>query len=101
MIVRFRSYAATLARKISLPYVHILFGARQTGKSTLIQSLLPNDATIINLADPVERARFATAPGLFTDICRGLEAKPEGTYVFVDEAQTVPAIFDAVQYLYD
>ena len=101
MIIRFRSYAATLARKISLPYVHILFGARQTGKSTLIQSLLPSDATIINLADPVERARFATAPGLFTDMCRGLNAKPEGTYVFVDEAQTVPAIFDAVQYLYD
>ncbi|MGB4587223.1 MAG: ATP-binding protein [Rectinemataceae bacterium] len=101
MIVRFRSYAATLARKISLPYVHILFGARQTGKSTLIQSLLPSDATIINLADPVERARFATAPGLFTDMCRGLKAKPEGTYVFVDEAQTIPAIFDAVQYLYD
>ena len=101
MIIRFRSYAATLARKISLPYVHILFGARQTGKSTLIQSLLPSDATIINLADPVERARFATAPGLFTDMCRGLKAKPEGTYVFVDEAQTIPAIFDAVQYLYD
>jgi len=101
MIVRFRSYAATLARKITLPYVHILFGARQTGKSTLIQSLLPHDATIINLADPVERARFAATPGLFTDLCRGLEARPGGSYVFVDEAQTVPAIFDAVQYLYD
>lgn len=101
MTVRFRSYAATLTRKISMPYVHILFGARQTGKSTLIQSLLPRDATIINLADPVERARFATTPGLFTDLCRGLEAKPEGNYVFVDEAQTLPAIFDAVQYLYD
>ncbi len=53
MIVRFRRYAATLAQKIALPYVHILFGARQTGKSTLIQSLLPPDATTINLADPV------------------------------------------------
>ena len=101
MTVRFRSYAATLARKMAKPYVHILFGARQTGKSTLIQSLLPHDAAIVDLADPIERFRFATDPGLFIDMCRSLEAKPEGKYVFVDEAQTVPAIFDAVQYLYD
>jgi hypothetical protein len=33
---------------------------------------------------------------LFTDMCRALEARPEGNFVFVDEAQRVPSIFDAV-----
>ena len=99
--VRYRRYASTLARKLEWPYVHILFGARQTGKSTLIRSLLPEDAKIINLADPAERARFAARPGLFADICRSMPARPETRWVFVDEAQTVPSIFDAVQFLYD
>lgn len=98
---RFRSYAAAFAHTMTAPYVHILFGARQTGKSTLIGSLLPPDAKIVNLADPAERARFAAAPGLFVDMCRGLEPREGGAYVFVDEAQTVPSIFDSVQYLYD
>ncbi len=34
-------------------------------------------------------------------MCRALPLQPQGRVVFVDEAQTVPAIFDAVQHLYD
>jgi hypothetical protein len=33
MATNYRLYASTLARKLEKPYVHILFGARQTGKS--------------------------------------------------------------------
>ncbi|MDP2791682.1 MAG: ATP-binding protein [Rectinemataceae bacterium] len=101
MKVLYRSYARILAQKIILPYVHILFGARQTGKSTLLRSLLPRETKIFDLADPEERARFAASPGLFASICRGLPDRPGGAFVFVDEAQTVPSIFDAVQSLYD
>ncbi|MCE1195329.1 ATP-binding protein [bacterium] len=101
MPVFYRQYASVFAKKMQSPYVHILFGARQTGKSTLVKSLLPADAKTIDLADPAERARFTASPGLFSEVCRGLRPKEGGAYVFVDEAQTVPAIFDAVQSLYD
>lgn len=96
-----RWYSYTLARKVKRPFVHLLFGARQTGKSTLLGSLLPVDAVRIDLADPSQRARYLADPGEFLRMCRALPAKPRGRVVFVDEAQTVPAIFDAVQHLYD
>ena len=85
----------------SAPFVQIVFGARQTGKSTLIRGLLPADATIIDLADPEERARYANEPGRFIALCKGLPKKRGAQWVFVDEAQSVPSIFDAVQHLYD
>jgi uncharacterized protein len=96
-----RWYRHPLARKVKRPFVHLLFGARQTGKSTLLGSLLPVDAVRIDLADPSQRARYLADPGEFLRMCRALPAKPRGRVVFVDEAQTVPAIFDAVQHLYD
>jgi len=40
-------------------------------------------------------------PGLFMDMCRSLPRLEGSQTVFVDEAQTVPALFDAVQSLYD
>lgn len=90
-----------LEKKISKPYVHILFGARQTGKSTLLRSLLPDSTLYINLANPEERTHHLTNPGAFIRICKALPQTKIPTYVFVDEAQTVPSIFDSVQTLYD
>ncbi|MFA6508585.1 MAG: ATP-binding protein [Treponemataceae bacterium] len=101
MDTKFRYFGSILAKKFQKPFVHILFGARQTGKSTLIRSILRDDATIIDLSDPRERARFAANPGLFMDLCRSLPSKGICRTVFVDEAQSVPALFDAVQNLYD
>ncbi len=98
---KFRAIGSSLKAKLTKPFVHILFGARQTGKSTLIRGILPADATLLDLSDPRERARFAANPGLFIDLCRALPASEGARAVFVDEAQTVPAIFDAVQSLYD
>ncbi len=92
---------ASLREKLRRPYVHILFGARQTGKSTLLKSLLPSDALEINLADPKERARHLADAGEFEKSCRALGARRRPRFVFVDEAQAVPSIFDAVQFLYD
>ena len=98
---KFRAIGSSLEVKLAKPFVHILFGARQTGKSTLLRALLPADATLLDLSDPRERARFAANPGLFLDLCRALPTGEGARTVFVDEAQTVPAIFDAVQALYD
>jgi predicted AAA+ superfamily ATPase len=96
-----RWYAHELQEKLSRPYVHLLFGARQTGKSTLLNALLPPQTLRFNLADPQERSRLLANPGEFTQACRSLPANQKGQLVFVDEAQAVPAVFDAVQFLYD
>ena len=90
-----------LREKLTRPYVHLVFGARQTGKSTLLRALLPPKALVVNLADPRERTRHLADPGAFLDLCRTLPADQQGQFVFVDEAQAVPTIFDAVQHLYD
>lgn len=96
-----RWYADILQAKLSRPYVHLLFGARQTGKSTLLNQLIPEDALRFNLADPQERSRHLANPGEFAQVCRSVPPNKKGQFIFVDEAQAVPSIFDAVQILYD
>ena len=96
-----RWYAGSLQEKLTRPYVHLVFGARQTGKSTLLRGLLPPETLIVDLADPQERTRHLANPGAFVEDCRALPAHQQGQFVFVDEAQSVPSIFDAVQHLYD
>ena len=96
-----RWYAETLRDKLTRPYVHLVFGARQTGKSTLLRALLPPESMVVDLADPKERTRHLANPGAFAEECRSLPAEKKGQFVFVDEAQSVPSIFDAVQHLYD
>jgi predicted AAA+ superfamily ATPase len=93
--------AGELRARLDRPYVHLLFGARQTGKSTLLSGLIPDDALRVNLADPEERSRHLAHPGEFSQACRALSPGRKGQFVFVDEAQLVPSIFDAVQALYD
>ena len=83
------------------PFVHILFGARQTGKSTLLAHLLPTPSLHYNLADPEERSRLLADPGAFRRECEALPDRTQPHVVFVDEAQAVPSVFDAVQVLYD
>jgi predicted AAA+ superfamily ATPase len=99
--IKDRWYAHVLSRKMRSPFVHILFGARQCGKSTLLKSLLPSDSVTIDLSDPSERARYAARPSELIAMCRALPRARKPRVVFVDEAQSVPAIFDAVQSLYD
>ena len=96
-----RWYASEMQAKLSRPYVHLLFGARQTGKSTLLNGLIPDNSLRFNLADPQERSRHLGNPGEFAQACRSLPTNKKGQFVFVDEAQSVPSIFDAVQALYD
>ncbi|HAM70420.1 MAG TPA: hypothetical protein DCM86_02115 [Verrucomicrobiales bacterium] len=93
--------AESLQEKLGRPYVHILFGARQTGKSTLLRSLIPDPALSIDLADPRERSRYLADPGELINRCRALPANRKGQMVLIDEAQAVPEIFNSVQVLYD
>lgn len=82
-------------------YVQIVFGARQTGKSTLLRQLFRDAAMWIDLSDPAERTRYLAQPGAFSAECRALPVADTALSVVVDEAQTVPDIFNAVQALYD
>jgi predicted AAA+ superfamily ATPase len=96
-----RWYAGTLHEKLARPYVHLVFGARQTGKSTLLRALLPPETVVLDLADPKTRTRHLADAGAFAELCRALPKDKPGQFVFVDEVQAVPSIFDAVQHLYD
>ncbi|MCC5789108.1 MAG: ATP-binding protein [Opitutales bacterium] len=95
-----RFMASELAEKLLYPYVHIVFGARQTGKTTLLQSLLEPDLTY-NLADPETRGRLMAQLGLFRRECEAVTIENGRATVFVDEAQLVPSVFDAIQAMYD
>ncbi|HOO03082.1 MAG TPA: AAA family ATPase, partial [Rectinema sp.] len=96
-----RLYGSSLSRTISLPYVHIMFGARQTGKSTLIRSIIPSESLIFDLSNPSQRLQFAANPGQLVDIYRALPTLESPGVIFFDEVQSVPELFDAVQFLYD
>jgi predicted AAA+ superfamily ATPase len=78
--------------------VHLVFGARQTGKTTLAHAVLPSGALCVDLSDPVERSRLLADPGELIKLCRALPAGREAAVVLVDEAQAAPAVFDAVQH---
>jgi len=43
-------------KKFAAPYVHLVFGARQTGKSTLLRRLLPEAAVWLDFSRSAERA---------------------------------------------
>ncbi len=96
-------YSRALQKKINLDRspskITLLFGARQTGKTTLLQHLVEDEeAYLINLQDRRLRRRFETDTGL---LLRELEARPEIRTVIIDEIQKVPALLDDVQLLYD
>ena len=92
---------APLSRALGRPFVHILFGARQTGKTTLLDALVPKPSLKYNLADPRERSRLLADPGVFARECEALPEAGGPHFVVVDEAQAVPSVFDSVQVLYD
>jgi predicted AAA+ superfamily ATPase len=96
-----RLYLPRLRAQSAKPYVSLLFGARQAGKSTLLRETFPHPAMRINFADAGDRAEFGLDPRAFLQACRGLPKKNGPAVVLIDEAQLVPQIFDAVQSLYD
>ena len=55
----------------------------------------------MDFTDPAERSRHLADPGRFANPYRRMPAGGEGPFVLVDEAQTVPSMFGAVQHVYD
>jgi len=77
-----------------------LFGARQTGKTTLVNRLNPQ--LTISLIHPDVRQRYEKSPALLRGEVEAL-TPPVGNIplVVLDEVQKVPAILDVVQDLID
>ena len=96
-----RLLSSKLEKALGKPFVHILFGARQTGKSYLIRHLISDPSLRYDFSNPAERTRLLADPGIFIRECEALVARSEPHFVVVDEAQNVPAVFDSVQHLYD
>ncbi len=96
-----RIAADALKKSLHKPFVHILFGARQTGKSSLVRHLVPTPSLAYDFSSPAERSRLLADPGAFVRECEALKKQPGAHFVVVDEAQNVPSVFDAVQHLYD
>ena len=73
-----------------------LFGARGTGKSTLLKHIFQdNDAVLwIDLLDPEEEDRYSRRPG---ELAEHLDVAPERyKWVVIDEIQKVPRLLDVV-----
>jgi len=100
MIYYKRTIENTLAGERSENKVRLIFGARQTGKSTLLLHVLPGEKSVLyNLQDSKLRRQFEMDPASLGKELRALEG--DKTRVVIDEIQKVPALLDEIQFLYD
>jgi len=88
-----------LSRKINLQDADnesiFLWGARQTGKSTLLRMLYP-DSRYIDLLKSDEFERYNRRASLLRE---ELSVLPENELIIIDEIQKVPALLDEVHWL--
>jgi predicted AAA+ superfamily ATPase len=78
----------------------LIFGPRQVGKTWLIEHCLAGREGVVEipLQQPSVRQEYERDPSL---LIRRIEAMAGDVLVFIDEAQKIPSLFDAVQYLID
>lgn len=79
----------------------LLFGARQTGKTTLTSQFNPD--LLISFIQPDIRQRYEKSPQLLSGEVEAVASKGKGKrpLVILDEVQKVPGILDVVQDLID
>ncbi|MCG2725163.1 MAG: ATP-binding protein [Elusimicrobia bacterium] len=98
--VLFRNLQSEIARLIKNKQSALIFGPRQVGKTTLVKNLTKatDDIIVLPFQNPEVRLAYEKDPSL---LVRQAKAYKKHKLVFIDEAQKVPLIFDAVQYLID
>jgi uncharacterized protein len=86
-------------RSLKLPNKHsiFLFGARNTGKSTLVKETYANSSIIIDLLKKSTEARLARNPDELYAIV--MELPEATTHVIIDEIQKNPKLLDVVHTL--
>lgn len=75
----------------------ILFGPRQTGKSTLIQTQFPN-AQVISLLDPEVFRDLNKSPNLLIQMVND-QIRQSSNPIIIDEIQKIPELLDVVHTL--
>lgn len=87
----------TLAREKSV----LLLGARQTGKTTLVNKFINPDISL-SFAKLETKFRYEKNPvQLEKDLSYQIEQMDKTPLVFIDEVQKIPVIMDSIQYLID
>lgn len=93
-----RSILEIIASRLTHELVVVLTGARQTGKTTLCELLLPellhSPITYISFDDPDERLRFQKSA---VSILEGMTTP----LVILDEVQKIPSLFDPLKLVVD
>ena len=93
-----RDITDILLSRIGKERLIVITGARQTGKTTLCENILPEmlgvPATYITFDDPDERFRFQRAA---ISILESIETP----LIVLDEVQKIPSLFDPLKYVVD
>lgn len=83
--------------KLSETHSFFLFGARGTGKSTLLRSEYSRDSCLwIDLLNPSTLSELEKNPNNFHEL---INAKPNATKIIIDEIQRIPELLDVVHSL--
>jgi predicted AAA+ superfamily ATPase len=85
--------------KLPLNKSFFLFGPRQSGKTTLINSVFHDKVFKVNLLLSDQFFKYSKDPSLFRR--EVMEKKKSITHVFIDEIQRIPNLLNEVQYLVD
>ncbi|MFH1259492.1 MAG: ATP-binding protein [Elusimicrobiota bacterium] len=98
--VLFRYLNKQIDSLIASKYSCLIFGPRQVGKTVLVREALSSLKNTVEypLQNPSVRIELEANPSRLINQIQALENKP---YVFIDEVQKIPEIFDAVQFLVD
>ncbi len=89
-----------IPRLINLPQKQsfFLFGARNTGKSTLLRDSFPKSICLwLDLLDPLQEEQLALNPSELKAMVMALP--PNITHVVIDEIQKIPKLLDVVHAL--
>lgn len=98
--ILFRYLNTPVSNAIKKKHSCLILGPRQTGKTTLVNERLKGTKNAVTylLQDPSVRIELEKTPSRLINQVRALK---KNVFVFVDEAQKVPALFDAIQVLID
>ncbi|MCX8026791.1 MAG: ATP-binding protein [Thermodesulfovibrionales bacterium] len=98
MVYYKRNITDLIISRLSSERIIVVTGARQTGKTTLCEDIIPETLKIpcayFTFDDPDERLRFKTAA---ISILENINT----TLVVLDEVQKIPEIFDPIKYVVD
>lgn len=92
------SFVRTLDLELPPGQSAFLWGARQTGKSTLLRERFPH-VPYFDLLDFDTRFKFATRPSRLAEELASVRREPLQSPVIIDEIQKVPALLDEVHRL--